>query len=202
MARGSLIVFEGLDGCGKSTQLALLREWLEARGHDCVTTREPTDGPFGQRIRAMARSGEQVAPEVELSWFVEDRREHVAKVIEPGLERGASVLCDRYWLSTVAYQGARGHDAAEILRQSEADFPVPDLALIFEISPEEGIARVNARGGVAEPVFEQVEFQREVKKIFDSLERPWIERVDARGSIEQIHAAVVAAIEARGLANS
>ncbi|MCP4036480.1 MAG: dTMP kinase, partial [bacterium] len=66
MERGSLIVFEGLDGCGKSTQLEFLYEALTARGVDCVCTKEPTDGPWGQRIRAMARSNERVAPEEEL----------------------------------------------------------------------------------------------------------------------------------------
>lgn len=199
MARGSLIVFEGLDGCGKSTQLDLLYEWLCERGVDCVKTREPTDGEWGRRIREMARSGERVTPEEELAWFVEDRREHVREVIEPALARGAFVLSDRYWLSSVAYQGARGLDAAAIQRASEAEFPDPDLAIIFEVSPEEGIARVNARGGVGEPVFEEVEFQRRVKKVFGQMDRPWIVRVDARGGVSEIHQAVLACVRERGM---
>lgn len=200
MARGSLIVFEGLDGCGKSTQLELLHHSFNERGIDCVKTREPTDGPWGRRIREMARSGERVKPEEELAWFVEDRREHVRDVIEPALERGAVVLCDRYWLSSVAYQGARGLDAKEIQRASEAEFPDPDLALIFEITPEEGMARVNARGGVSEPVFEEIEFQRGVKRVFDGIDREWIVRVDAARTPDAIHASVLEQIEASGIA--
>ncbi len=199
MARGSLIVFEGLDGCGKSTQLELLYEWLCARGVDCLKTREPTDGPWGRRIRAMAQSGERVTPEEELAWFMEDRRQHVHEEVEPTLQRGVTVLCDRYWLSSVAYQGARGLDAAAIQRENEDEFPAPDLAIIFEVSPEEGIARVNARGGVGEPVFEEVEFQRRVKKVFDEMDRSWIVRVDARGEVQEIHEAVLARLREQGI---
>jgi len=198
VARGSLIVFEGLDGCGKSTQLALLYEWLEARGLACLKTREPTDGPWGRRIREMARSGERVKPEEELSWFMEDRREHVRETIEPALARGTVVLCDRYWLSSVAYQGARGLDAAGIQRANEAEFPDPDLALLFEVTPEQGMARVNARGGVGEPVFEEIEFQRRVKRVFDALDREWIVRLDATGEVDEIQRAVRAAVDRHG----
>ena len=77
--RGMLIAFEGIDGSGKSTQLARQAEQLNAAGHDVLTTREYTDGEIGQKIGAMARSGERVAPELELEWFMLDRREHVAK---------------------------------------------------------------------------------------------------------------------------
>ena len=111
MERGLLIVFEGLDGCGKSTQLDLLCARLRAAQHEVIPTKEPTDGPVGRRIREMARSQTRVTPEQELEWFMEDRREHVSEVVEPGLAAGAIVLSDRYWLSNVAYQGARGLDA-------------------------------------------------------------------------------------------
>jgi dTMP kinase len=176
--RGLLIIFEGLDGCGKSTQLMRAAARLEARGIDHITTREPTDGPLGCRIREMARSNERVAPEQELSWFMDDRREHVRDTIEPALAKGTTVLSDRYFLSTVAYQGARGLDADAILRASEEEFPLPDLALIFDIDVEEGLSRVAARGGVAEPAFEEAGFQREVAKVFASMDRPYIVRID------------------------
>ena len=88
MKRGSLIAFEGLDGSGKSTQVTQLAGAFFAAGREVVTTREPTDGPFGRRIRSMAASGEPVLPDEELRWFVEDRRAHVKEVIAPpGLER-------------------------------------------------------------------------------------------------------------------
>jgi dTMP kinase len=149
--RGVLVALEGLDGCGKSTQLPHLAAALAALGHDVVATREPSDGPIGQRIRAMARSGEPVAPAEELRWFQDDRREHVARVIGPALAAGRWVLTDRYFLSTVAYQGARGLDWREILAASEAEFPVPDAALIFELTVADGLARARGRGGHRRP---------------------------------------------------
>jgi dTMP kinase len=197
--RGLLIVFEGLDGCGKSTQLDLLCKSLRAARHDVIVTKEPTDGPVGRRIREMARSNQRVTPEQELEWFMEDRREHVREILEPGLAAGAIVLSDRYWLSTVAYQGARGLDADAILRANESEFPDPDLALIFEIPADEGLARVNARGGVAEPAFEELEFLTRAAEVFASLDRPWIERIDARSSVDEIHRAVVERVRVLGV---
>jgi dTMP kinase len=197
--RGLLIVFEGIDGCGKSTQLRMLAERLRARGASVVETKEPTNGPVGKRIREMAQSGNAVAPEEELAWFIEDRREHVRDKLEPELAKGSIILCDRYWLSTVAYQGARGFATDEIMRNSEAEFPIPDLALIFEITADEGLARVNARGGMSEPVFEEIEFQKKVEKNFAALERGWIVRVNARPAVEVIHDDVVDRVRALGV---
>jgi dTMP kinase len=188
--RGRLIVFEGVDGSGKSTQLRLLAEQLRQSEIAHLVTGEPTDGPWGRKIRAMARSGELVAPEEELRWFLEDRREHVAEVLRPGVAAGQIVLSDRYYLSTVAYQGARGFDPQALLVQSEAECPLPDLALIFEIDPEAGLARVHARGGIAEPAFEDAEFLSRVAAVFRSIDRPYLARIDARGPIETVARAV------------
>ena len=190
MNRGRLIVFEGIDGSGKSTQLRLLAEQLRQNEIAHLVTGEPTDGPWGRKIRAMARSGELVAPEEELRWFLEDRREHVAEVLRPGVAAGQIVLSDRYFLSTVAYQGARGFDPQALLVQSEAECPLPDLALIFEIDPEAGLARVRARGGIAEPAFEDAEFLSRVAAVFRSLDRPYLARIDARGPVETVARAV------------
>ncbi len=195
--RGKLIAFEGIDGCGKSTQLEMLAGALRGRGIDVVTTREPTSGEHGQRIRAMARSGERVDPKQELEWFVLDRREHVASVIEPGLAAGRVVLTDRYYLSSVAYQGARGLDAKSILADSEAEFPLPDLVVIIEIDPEKGLARVGARGGVAEPVFEEIDFQRRVAEQFAALGCAYLMRVPGDGAPEAVHRRVAEIVLAR-----
>jgi dTMP kinase len=197
--RGLLIVFEGLDGCGKSTQLNLLCARLRAAHHQVVATKEPTDGPVGRRIREMARSETRVSPEQELEWFMDDRREHVREVVEPGLAAGAIVLSDRYWLSNVAYQGARGLDAEAIARANQSEFPDPDLALIFEIPAADGLARVNARGGVAEPAFEELEFLTRAAKVFASIAWPWVERIDAGPSVEEIHRVVVERVRALGV---
>ncbi len=197
MARGSLIAFEGTDGSGKSTQLPRLAKHLEAAGYTVVCTREPYDCDAGRRIRAMARSGERVAPETERDWFVEQRREHVRDVVAPALARGEVVLSDRYFLSTVAYQGARGLDPARLLAESEAEFPLPDLVLVFELAPEVGLARTASRAGPAEPAFEERGFQQRVREVFASLARPYLARIDASGSPEEVEARVSAAVRER-----
>lgn len=178
MNAGRLIAFEGVDGAGKSTQLRRLAEALRAGGRTVVETHEPTGGPWGRRIREMARSGTRVAPEEELRWFVEDRREHVAQVLRPGVASGAIVLTDRYFLSTVAYQGARGLDPERLLGEAEAEFPLPDLALVLDVDPAAGLARVAARGGVAEPAFEDEAFLTRVVELFRALDRPYLRHVE------------------------
>jgi len=195
--RGRLLAFEGLDGSGKSTQLAILADALSAAGRDVVATHEPTDGPSGARIREMARSGRLLPPEEELRWFVEDRRAHVRDAIGPALAAGRVVLTDRYFLSTVAYQGARGLDWGAILAASEAEFPIPDLVVLLEIDPLRGLERVRARGTGVEGVFEREERLRRVAAIFAAIDRPWVERVGAEGSPDAVHAAVVARLRAR-----
>lgn len=197
MNRGRLLAFEGLDGCGKSTQIGALARALREAGRDVLATREPTDGPWGRRIREMARGGEPVAAEQELHWFVEDRRAHVAETVGPALRAGRVVLTDRYFLSTVAYQGARGLDAERILADSEAEFPLPDLALILEVEPALGLERVRARGGTHEGVFEEPERLARVAEIFRCLERPYIERIDASGTADAVARAVRARVEQR-----
>jgi dTMP kinase len=199
--RGKLIAFEGVDGSGKSTQIGLLAEALRERGLPVETTFEPTNGATGKRIRAMAQSNERVLPALELEWFVTDRREHVDQMIEPALASGSWVITDRYTLSSVAYQGARGLSPDQILRDSESEFPLPDLALILEIGVDEGLARVRARPGVAEPAFENREFLAAASEIFASLDRHYIERIDGRGEPAVVHSRVVP-VMARLLARS
>jgi dTMP kinase len=194
---GRLIAFEGLDGAGKSTQLRRLAAALRAAGHAVIETREPTAGAFGQRIRAMARSGVRVAPEEELRWFVEDRREHVSAVIQPGLAAGATVLTDRYFLSTVAYQGARGLDPQRLLADAEAEFPLPDLALVLEVDPARGLERVAGRGGTPEPVFENDGFLGDVAAVFHTIDREYVVRIDGRQEPDRVEAVIHGAVHER-----
>jgi len=195
--RGRLVAFEGVDGSGKSTQLALLAAALREAGRGVVETREPTEGSIGRRIRAMARSGERPAPAEELRWFVEDRREHVRDVIGPGLAAGLVVLTDRYYLSTAAYQGARGLDPARLLAEAEAEFPKPDLALVLDVEPETGLERVAARGGRAEPAFEDARYLVAVAAAFRALARPYIVRVEADHPPAAVHRAILYALRRR-----
>lgn len=179
MNGGRLIAFEGIDGCGKSTQLARFVQNARKAGRDVVVTAEPTTGPTGQRIRQMLRSGTALPPTEELRWFLEDRRVHVREVIEPALQAGRWVVTDRYFLSTVAYQGARGLDFEQILADSESEFPVPDLVVLLEIDPAVALERIRSRGGVIEEIFERKEFLEKVAEVFGAIERPYLERVAA-----------------------
>lgn len=201
MKRGSFLVLEGIDGSGKSTQLQRLAAALEAAGHAVLATREPSDGAIGRRIREMARSGETLPPEQELEWFMEDRAEHVREVIQPALAAGRTVLCDRYYLSTVAYQGARGLDWEAILAESEARFPQPELALILELDAASGLARTRLRGGAADPAFENLEFLERVAAIFAAIDRPWIARIDGSRGPDSVASAINAAVESRDARN-
>ena len=194
MKHGRLVALEGLDGCGKTTQLPHLAEALRAEGHDVLTTREPTDGEWGRKIRVMAQTGDLAPPEEELRWFLEDRHEHLQEVVGPALEAGRTVISDRYFLSTVAYQGARGLDWRAILRENEDRFPAPDLALVFEVTPEQGLARVARRAGTPEPGFEQKTYLSRVAEIFAAVERDWIVRIDAGGSEQEVRGAALAAL--------
>jgi dTMP kinase len=195
---GALVVLEGLDGSGKTTQRARLAARLRARGRQVLETAEPYEGGvYGPRIRAMARSGAALAPEEELRWFVEQRREHVRDWIAPALAAGAVVLCDRYFLSTAAYQGARGLDAEAILAAGEREFPLPALVLLLEIAPARALERVASRGGPAEPVFERREFLERVAAHFHRLERPYLVRIDADRDPDAVEADVVRAIASR-----
>jgi len=194
---GRLIAFEGLDGSGKSTQLDLLAAHLRAAGCDVVTTREPTEFSSGQRIREMARSGEELEPEEELSWFVEDRRVHVDEIIKPALRADRIILTDRYYLSTVAYLGARGLDYEQILADSEDEFPIPDLVLLLEIDPKIAFERVHSRGAEIEGVFERRDFLSLVASVFDALDCTYIERVPGNGEPTQIEAIIAERVRLR-----
>ena len=163
---------------------------LRRAGHEVIETCEPTAGPIGRRIREMARSGVEVPGETELQWFTDDRREHVRKVIAPSLGRGSVVVTDRYFLSTVAYQGARGLDAKAILEASEAEFPLPDLVLLLEVDPAQGQGRLRARGGEIEGVFERQAFQEKVAGEFCAIDRAYVARIDARGDEDSVAKAV------------
>jgi len=194
---GSLIVFEGIDGTGKSTQLALLAEALRSFGREVVETGEPYDCEWGRKIRAMARTPEGVTPELELDWFLEQRRVHLREVLGPALAAARVVLSDRYFLSTVAYQGARGLDADRILAESEAEFPIPDLVLLLEIDPAGGLARVATRGGHQEPAFEEAAFLERVAAIFHGLDRDYIAHIPAAREIDAVHDPVLTEVRNR-----
>ncbi len=190
MHKGILIAGEGIDGAGKSTHMKLLADRLKEAGHDVVRLREPTDGPWGQKIRKLLTEGRDgVTAEEELSWFINDRREDVETNIKPALERGAIVVIDRYYYSTAAYQGALGFNPETIIRDNEAFAPRPDLVLLFCIDPEKGLERIaGSREGFSS--FEKLDYLRRVKANFDSFTGPHIQRIDADRAKEIVEADV------------
>jgi dTMP kinase len=191
---GKLIVFEGIDGCGKTTQLQLLADILTDQGFPVVSTKEPTEGPFGQKIRKLYQNRESVSRRQELELFIDDRREHVRELLKPSIAAGKIVLCDRYVLSTVAYQGAAGMNMEEIFLLNNFA-PGPDLALLFQTEPDTSIARITGNRRESLNDFEQAEGLAKVAKIFGTLDLPYIRRIDATGSIASVHQAVMMAVE-------
>ena len=192
-ANGRLIVFEGIDGTGKSTQLRLLAAELMQRGIQVVTTREPTQGPYGLKIRELYLDRTGCTAEEELALFIADRRMHVEEVLLPALQSGKVVLCDRYFLSTAAYQGANGLDVGEILALNSFA-PEPDLAFLFELPISVGIARITESRGDMPNDFEKAESLTRVAEIFRTLDQPYIRRIDASQPIEAVRQSVLSLV--------
>jgi dTMP kinase len=190
---GFLIVLEGIDGAGKSTLQQRLAEWCRARGFVCTTSREPTHGPHGRALRESARTGRLSLAE-EMQLFEKDRAEHAAALIRPALDQGEVVILDRYYFSTAAYQGARGADPAEIIARNERFAPVPDLVLLLDLDPAAGTGRILRRDQTLDN-FEELEYQRAVRRIFLSIDRSYIHRLDAARPAEAVFADARALLE-------
>jgi len=177
--RGLLIVVEGIDGTGKSTLAKGLAQALQAMGWDVVLTFEPTFGPYGKRLRESFKGERRLSPEEELRLFTQDRMEHVKKLIVPSLAQGKIVISDRYYISTMAYQGARGLDPEKIREENESFAPPPDLAILLCLEPEEALQRITQKRGDVPNSFESLEYLERVKGVFDSLDLPFLKRLDA-----------------------
>jgi len=188
--KGVFIVFEGTDGTGKSTQLSLLEKYLQDKDYPVISTREPTEGKHGQQIRKLYMQRDSRTPREELELFLADRKEHVDNLINPSLANGKIVLCDRYFLSTVAYQGAIGFDVNELISLNSFA-PTPNIALLFHAPLDTGKKRITEDRGDSLNDFEQIENLQKVATIFNSLSFAYIQRINAQGTIEDIHAKVV-----------
>ena len=166
LKRGFLIVLEGIDGAGKSTQAMRLLRKLRALGYEVVSFREPTRGSWGRAIRRMAKTAGSLTPEEELDLFVRDRRENVRKNIEPALKGKKVVILDRYYFSTIAYQGAKGIDPASIRRLNERFAAKPDLVFILDIEAGRGLGRIQNRKR-KDMLFERERYLARVRRIFN-----------------------------------
>lgn len=144
------ITFEGIEGCGKSTQSRLVHDYLQARGIPTLWTREPGGCDLGIRLRAMllGREGAELTPHSELFLYLADRAQHVAEVIQPALAAGQVVLCDRFTDSTAAYQGyGRGLDLSmlQAMNTVAVNGCLPELTLVLDLPVEIGLTRARNR---------------------------------------------------------
>lgn len=152
MTRGTFITFEGGEGAGKSTQIIQLSEMLRKQGRTVIVTREPGGSPGAEAVRHVLLSGaaEPFGPAMEAILFAAARSDHVEQVIRPAVERGDVVLCDRFMDSSRVYQGVTGNlprDFMESLEAVTVNALLPDLTIILDVDPEEGLRRATARRG-------------------------------------------------------
>ncbi len=190
-----LIVFEGIDGTGKSTQCELLAKFLTERQVPNITLAEPTRGTWGMKIRGLLSDGRQdVSPEEELSWFINDRKEDIEMNIMPALQENKVVLMDRYYFSTGAYQGALGLDPEQIRLKNESFAPIPDRALVFLASPDICLERIESSRD-QKSAFEKLDYLKNVQKIFKSFTGPNIRFIDSVNSVAEVHKIVLAETE-------
>lgn len=218
MPRGLLITFEGLDGVGKTTQIKLLAEWLQQRGHSVVLTRQPGGTATGDRIRSLVLDSRStgLAPLAEMALMFADRAQAIAEVIEPALQAGQIVLCDRFTDSTEAYQGGGRQLGSQIvldLHRLICGNLQPDRTLLLlpplETALGRNLARARnrnqrhaAQGGADEGRFEaeQHDFHRRVWLKFREIadrEPSRVTVIAAEQSIEQVHQQVVEAFSQR-----
>lgn len=185
--RGVLIVFEGIDGTGKTTQAKRLLETLKKKGFDAVYFREPSDSPWGREIKQKAALTDSLSAEEELELFQKDRKENIAKNLKPALERKRIVILDRYYYSTIAYQGARGIDPLIIKKMNEEFAVKPDLVFILDMAPREGLRRIEKNRKEKDLLFEQEDYLGRVREIFRSFKDKNIFHIDAFRSEEDIY---------------
>ncbi len=172
LQRGVLIVIEGIDGAGKTTQTKKLQEALIKEGFDVVCFKEPTAGKWGMKIRDIALNGRSnVTAEEELNYFISDREEDVRDNIEPALKSNKIVIMDRYYYSNIAYQGALGIDLKEIQKKNEERFPKPDVVIILDVAPNIGISRIKRFRKEKLNKFEQEKYLAHVREIFKEMEQ-------------------------------
>ncbi|MGB3387942.1 MAG: dTMP kinase [Pseudaminobacter sp.] len=152
MTRGLFITFEGGEGAGKSTQIRRLADRLRKKGYGLTLTREPGGSPGAEAVRHVILSGaaEVFGPQMEALLFAAARADHIEQVIRPAIERGDIVLCDRFVDSWRVYQGGAGNltpDFLEMVEQVSVNGMMPDMTIIFDIDPAEGLRRATERRG-------------------------------------------------------
>lgn len=200
--RTRFIAIEGIDGSGGTTQVGRLADWFTARGQRVHTTAEPSTGPVGRFLRQVLRDPQQRLGDAVLPYlFAADRRDHLDREILPALEDGAVVISDRYLHSSLAYQSlVMGLPAVAELN---ARFRLPDLTLLIDLDPQTCLQRILARGEPRDR-FEALDRLRAVQDAYESVvvlarsQGQVLVRIDGQGSVDEVHARVLAAVQAAG----
>lgn len=206
--QGRFITFEGGEGAGKSTQIARLKNALEARGLTVVVTREPGGSPGAEKIREMLLSGNarDLGPRGEAMLFAAARADHVDSTIRPALERGDWVLCDRYADSTRVYQGEAGVDTdyLDLLETAAVAGLRPELTILVDVPADIGLKRVSSRASAAEGAapdrFEEddLKVQERRRVLFLDLARREPHRfavIDGRATADAVETAIWEAVQ-------
>ncbi|MFB0564618.1 MAG: dTMP kinase [Candidatus Aminicenantaceae bacterium] len=185
LKKGILIVIEGIDGSGKSTQAELLQQKLRSKGFDVVCFQEPSKSKWGREIKRKAIYPDSLSPEDELNLFLKDRKENVEKNLIPALKERKVVVLDRYYYSTISYQGARGIDPERIKRMNEQFAPQADLVFILDVDARTGLERIKDRKK-KEKLFEHEDYLVKVRKIFKSFKGKNIHQIDGSKTSKEI----------------
>lgn len=201
MTRGMFITLEGADGCGKSTQAALLAQALEAAGREVVCLREPGGTPISEKVRALLLdpAHAEMVPECELLLYEASRAQLTRQVIEPALARGAVVLCDRYYDSTYAYQAGGRKLPDDLVNAANALGScgvAPDRTVVLDLDPALAYARATAAGADRMEA-EGLAFQERVRAAYLRLaatEPARVRVVDASGKKDEVAMRVLGAI--------
>ena len=196
LKKGFLVAFEGIDGSGKTTQAKLLYEYLKSEGLSVVLSKEPTDSIYGQKIKKLAQGERDLTkPLDEYRLFINDRKIHVENLIKPALREKKIVILDRYYFSTIAYQGALGLDTREIKEENELFSPIPEIVFLLNVPPRIGIIRIQ-KGREEKPnLFEQEKYLSDVSKIFNGLNEDYIVTFDGVDRADIIHNKIINVID-------
>jgi dTMP kinase len=202
---GRFITLEGGEGAGKSTQIQVVKDYLEARGIDVIVTREPGGTPVGQEIRNLLVSGDKDkwSPLSETLLILADRAAHLERVIRPALADGKYVVCDRFFDSTRAYQGIAGGLGLEVihnLQQPVLATTLPDVTLLLDIDPEKGLSRAQERGGDLRFESKTLEYHQTLRQAFLDFAKQEPERmvvIDADRDIEAVSTDIITVLGER-----
>ena len=204
MAQGGFITFEGVEGGGKSTQIFLLSRAFEATGADVLVTREPGGTSLAEQVRNLVLADTEggVDPKSELFLYLAARHDHVAKRIQPALDAGAWVLCDRFADATVAYQGHGRNMDVEAVSQLAwwGHGGRPDLTILLDLPVDDGLARVASRGEQNRLDREAIDFHQRVRDGYHQIAKAEPDRVaiiDASNDVATVHRTIISAVRER-----